>query len=111
MFEAYKKPSLAHKFEKSPEDEMVFRFPTSEDDRDLERFLEAEPTFLEVKLFQLSLLFESTNIKTEQDMPIMQEGDSVFDKMDVFLTMPIGMINELYDALVDYYPAWKMTAE
>lgn len=109
MFEAYKKPNLDHKFTKAPETRMEFRFPTSENDRDLERFLDTRPTLLEARVYQLSLLFESTNIKTEKGVPIIKVEDPILLKMDIFLSMPIGMVEELHGALMDYYPDWKLT--
>mgnify|MGYP001024875448 CR=1 FL=1 len=116
MFEAYKKPNLVHKFSKAPKTEMEFRFPTSENDRDLERFLETHPTLLEAKIYQLSLLFVGTKLmrdevssKTDERVPIMEESDPVVMKMDIFMAMPVGMIDELHDALMAYYPDWKLT--
>jgi hypothetical protein len=108
MYEAYKKPNLVHSFKKAPKLIMEFHYPISGDELDLEYFMNNDPTLLETKIRQLALLFEETNLVTDEGKPVMLKTDILPLKCGVFANMPIGMLEELHEALIKYYPEWKV---
>lgn len=110
MYEAYKKPNLCHEFEKMPEHFFEFRFPTSEDEMALERYIDAGHTLLEAQIYQICLIFEATNMVVDEDVPVIERGDPVSMKLTILAQMPLGMVEELSAAICEFYPNWKLTA-
>lgn len=108
VFAAYKKPNLSHEFEKLPDVSIEFRFPTSEDELMLQQYMASGATLLETQVYQLALLVEGTNLLTEDGEPILRPEFSELEKMQIFFEMPVGMLTELSEALVAYYPDWEL---
>lgn len=109
MYEAYKKPNLVHNLEKDPEHFFEFRFPTSEDEMALERYIDTGHTLLEAQIYQIALIFEATNLEIEEGTPVLTKGDPIAMKLTTLAMMPLGMVEELSEAVAEFYPDWKLT--
>lgn len=109
MFKAYSKPNLVVKFEKSPELEIELRFPTSETEVQFEKFLSQDPVMLEAVVYQIALVVVRTNIADDDGKLLFKDGDSFGEKILRIYDMPTEMIYEIHNALIEFYPGWKLT--
>jgi hypothetical protein len=110
MFKAYSKEPLVYNFKKAPELEIELRMPNASDEVALERFLQKEPVMFEAIVYQIALLALRTNIVDEEDDPLFGVDSGLGDRILSIYQMPGEMIEELGEALVEFYPQWKLTA-
>ena len=57
---------------------------------------------------QVALLFEDTTLVTDEGKPILTKDDSVVMKCQILSQMPVGMIEEMHNALIAFYPDWEL---
>lgn len=108
MFKAYSKPNLVHKFEKSPELEVELHFPTSENEVQISKFLQRQPELLEAIVYEIALIAVRTNIADDEGKLLFDENTVFGEKIISIYDMPVEMITELYDAICEFYPDWKL---
>lgn len=108
MFKSYSKPNLVYQFKKSPELEVELRFPTSENEVQLNKFLQRQPELLEAIIYEIALIAVRTNIMDEKEKPLFDHSTAFGEKILSIYAMPVEMITELYDAICEFYPDWKL---
>lgn len=120
--------NIRFNFADEPELWWEIRPPTTGDELALTRFLtsgraiygadggietEGGPSWLDILIFEIALLFGGTNIPVEQDKPLKDGGkpflttDESRDVVQARLSsMPLEMITEIADKLAEHVPGW-----
>jgi hypothetical protein len=108
VFGKYTKQNKKHFFEKSPETYWVFRYPTSDEEAYMERFMRGRPTKTEVWTAELALTFEETNlgIEEEGDVPYMDKDMDIGAKKILIGKMPHELLMELARSLGEFADGW-----
>ena len=120
--------NIRFKFADEPELWWEIKPPTTGDELSLTRFLttgratynadggietEGGPSWLDILIFEIALLFGGTNIPADQDKPLKDGGapyliiDEGVDVIQGKLSaMPLEMITEIADKIAETVPGW-----
>jgi hypothetical protein len=113
IFGNYSKAQKQHTFEKNPEAFWVFRYPTADDEAQIERFMRRNPSTTEIFVLELALTFAETNLGvTEEDPdPYIQPDAPIGIKQALIGKMPYEMILELAEALNAFHSGWGLKSQ